>query len=92
MTREDREGALDHVGGVLDVGAEDGSPDDAEGQPDHLVVDIDRAPVAGGVIPPVGRAAGLFGHERRVGRDLLASEQRLDEPSLALPELPFAGQ
>jgi hypothetical protein len=62
--------------------------DDVRGGVHHRVVEVDALAVA----PRRAEAGGVVDHDPRVARDALAVEGRLDEPTLALPEVALAGE
>ena len=70
----------------LDVGVEDRAADDPQRHPGHLAVDVD-----GGALVPVGRhVLGGVDHDVAVAVDVLAAEDRLDQPPAAQVVRPLA--
>ena len=70
------------------VGAEEGFGDDLESEIHHVGVNVAR--FTG--LPSCEHRCGGLGHDLRIGDDVFVAEGRLDEFSLRLPELAFAGE
>jgi hypothetical protein len=85
-----REGRVEDFAGLADVVAEDRPPHHPQRQADHLGARVDTIAGAAGALPASGDRGCLLGHERGVARDLLSGKQRLDQPSLPLPQLALA--
>ena len=86
---EHRKRRVENRNGRLDLVAEDRPPDHPQGQADHFRVRIDACTGACRSFPLPRDCRGLLGRQVRVAHDLLAGEQRLDQPPLTLPALPF---
>ena len=72
----------------FDVGVEQGSAHNREGQAGHLVMHVDGLAVS----PPLSRSFGLLHHDLTVGLDPMVMEDRLDQPPLAPVNVSLAGE
>jgi hypothetical protein len=68
---------------AIDVEAEQCPAHDAQREPHHLLVDVDRA--RRHRLPPIEELPGVPGHRSGEARDLVAVEARLHEPALPPP-------
>jgi hypothetical protein len=73
---------------LVDVGSEQRVPHHRKGERGHLCLDVDLVAVA----PALGGALGEPDHRRRVGRDPLVVEHRLDQTPPAKVGLVLAGE
>jgi hypothetical protein len=81
-------GVADGAGLLGDVGVKEGLGHDGPREGHHLLMGVqDRA-----VVPVGGAAGGIGGHGLAVGRDALAVEGGLHEPSLAQPDIALGGE